>query len=91
MYSQQQEKINKCTNSMQVLIKYLKLIDGCTHQNVGGVLWRELSLSITVKSNTKGHVGNGLPSRSLRTITTTTPEGPMFFCAPANTTPNCNR
>ena len=29
-----------------------------------------------------------LPSRSLRTMTTTTPAGPIFFCAPAMMAPN---
>lgn len=59
-----------------------------TYPKVGGVLWRELSLAITVKSITSGVMFSGFPKRSSLTITIVTPEGPTFFCAPAKITPN---
>lgn len=59
-----------------------------TYENVAGVLCTEFSFTMWVKSNTDGHILIGLPRRSSLIMTTTTPEGPIFFCAPANMTPN---
>ena len=51
--------------------------------HVFGVLYM-LSLSAsTFQSISFGQMGFAWPSKSLRTTTTHSPDGPMFFCAPA--------
>ena len=50
---------------------------------VGGVLSIEPCSAMTAKSMTVGVVGAALPRRSSRTMTITSPAGPMFFWAPA--------
>ena len=53
------------------------------HANVGGVLIMEPDLAFSSQFHTCGVLARARPSRSSRTITTTRPDGPMFFCAPA--------
>lgn len=56
--------------------------------NVGGVFAIELLSKFTLKSKIEGVVETAFPIKSSRTITTVIPDGPIFFCAPANTNPN---
>lgn len=59
-----------------------------THANIGGVLSIESILKLAVQSNSEGHIGNAWFNRSSLTITSATPDVPIFFWAPAYITPN---
>src|SRR3974390_2024827 len=55
--------------------------------NVGGVLYKDFSLMCVRYCNTVGRFLSARSARSFRTITSVTPEGPRFFCAPAKSIP----